>query len=123
MAFPFMDQMPADNIFMNESALQGNDIFNNADMDFNNAAVNNSLLDMPTAHESNAPLDDSFLPKDYEQFEEDRENVNPFAGPAAKRSRSDKELQAEEKRAKESARTLLRLIKSESTKVGKQKVS
>lgn len=119
-----MDQMLPDNGFLNDSMFQNNDLFNQPDTTFNNAAINNSLLDM-TTHEPNMPFNESILPGTplkEDEFEEDRENINPFARPATKRSRSDKELQAEEKRAKESARLLLRQIKSESARIGKQTV-
>lgn len=115
----------ADNGFMNDSIMQGNDLI--VSKDFNSAAINNSFLDMPT-HELDLPFNESLMSdaqvKYHNEMEEDVENINPLLSfLPSKRSRSDKELLADEKRAKESARALLRLIKSEIARVGKQPVS
>lgn len=55
--------------------------------------------------------------------DEDRENINPFAGPPPKRSRTEQEIRAEEQRVQRSTKNLYRLIKTEASRVGQQKVS
>ncbi|KAI6192128.1 hypothetical protein M3Y97_00303300 [Aphelenchoides bicaudatus] len=91
--------------------------------DFDNAAFNNSILDMPSQEQAvfndyaqNADLTGSY-------FEEDVENINPFTNLPMKRSRTEKELQMEERKAQESARILLHLIKNESTRTGDTKLN
>lgn len=123
---------------MNASLLEGNtgtgiqaSMHHHRDTAFNNAAVDDSLLEMhtqdpePVNFFDDIALSNNSLPNDIldEEFDEDRENVNPFAGPAPKRSRTEEEIRIEEQKAQKSAASLLRLIKTESKKTGQQRVS